>query len=209
MNQEELFSYVYDFLSQLLENKDIFPHLRRIILYGSVVRGDFRENSDIDVFIDSNFPQKIKNKVKGELNKFEARTEKTWALRGLSLPLKIIVDNLSHSRWKELREEILSYGKIVYGPFESLPLHKKLYFLIIYELKTKHQAEKMAFLRHLYGYNSKKKKKEYLQKGLLEQIKGLKLEANVLLIPPESWILLKKVFLKFKINYTIREIWSK
>lgn len=52
MKQNELFSYVYDFISQMLENRDIFGKIRKIILYGSIVRSDFTRDSDIDLFID-------------------------------------------------------------------------------------------------------------------------------------------------------------
>ena len=206
MKQEELISCIYDFLSQLLDNKEIFPHIRKIILYGSVARGDFSDDSDIDLFIDTTI-LKLEPKIKQELRKFEARAEKTWALRGSLFPFKIIIDNIDHPRWKGLRQEMISYGKTVYGPFESLPQQHRL--LMTYSLQQKSQPEKMAFLRHLYGYNSKKEGKQYDKKGLLEEMNGIKVEANVLLIPREGWNSLQKLCQKYKVKYTLREIWSK
>ena len=52
MKQSEVFSYVYDFISQILEKKEIFESIKRIILFGSIARGDFDKDSDIDIFIE-------------------------------------------------------------------------------------------------------------------------------------------------------------
>ncbi len=209
MKQEELFSYVYDFLSQLLENKEIFSTINQIILFGSVARGDFHSKSDIDLFVDTKQPKKIKELIKKELNKFELRAEKTWLLRGINLPLKTIVGDLSQPQWKELREEILSYGKILFGSYEGTSENRKRFFLIIYELKSLSQRSKMTLLRKLHGYKSSKNDKEYVQKGLLQEIGGKKIEANVILINPETWPRVKLLFQPLKVKYTIQEIWTK
>ncbi len=209
MKQEELFSYVYDFLSQLLENKEIFSSINRIILFGSIARGDFHSKSDIDLFVDTKQPKKIKLLVKKELNKFELRAEKTWLLRGINLSLKVIVDDLSKPQWKELQEEILSYGKILLGSYEGAPESRKRFLLVTYELKSLSQKSKMALLRKLHGYKSLKKDKEYVQKGLLQEIGGKKIETNVVLISPETWPRVKLLFQPLKVKYTLQEIWTK
>ena len=209
MNQEELFSYVYDFLSHLLENKVIFSNINQIVLFGSVVRGDFHNKSDIDLFIDTKQSKKVNLLVKKEINNFELRSEKTWFLRGVTLPLKVIVGDLSQPQWKELQEEIISYGKVLFGSFESFPEKGKHLLLLTYELIGIHQNKKMALLRNLYGYKSKKENKEYHQKGLLEEIGGRKVQANVILIPPEGWLQVKTEFKKHNIRYTLQEIWTK
>lgn len=111
MKQEELFSYAYDFVSQIVDNKKIFTSLRRIILFGSVARGDFRENSDVDLFFEVKSKRKeVESSIKKEINKFEARA-KNWAMRDIDLPFKVFVGSLNEPRWGELRDEILNYAK--------------------------------------------------------------------------------------------------
>lgn len=204
MKQHETISYVYDFISQLLDNKKLFDSIKRIILFGSVARGDFRKESDVDLFIDTN--KKIDKTIGKEINKFEKRCEKSWHLRGIDLPIKVLVGNLNEKRWKNLKEEIISYGKIIYGKFEELPEEGKHKILIDYELKCISQKKKMSFLRKLYGYKTKKGKKEYRQKGLLEEIKGEKIGSNALLINFENLLFIKKLLKSHKIKYQLRDV---
>ena len=77
MKMAELFSYTYDFLSQLLEHEEILQSVQKIILFGSAVRGDFHSTSDIDLFIDTTSAPQIQKIVKREQSLFEKRIEKT------------------------------------------------------------------------------------------------------------------------------------
>ncbi len=49
---KNLFPYIYDFLSLLSEDDKLKSKIKRIILFGSVARGEADEESDIDIFID-------------------------------------------------------------------------------------------------------------------------------------------------------------
>lgn len=210
MKQHELFSYVYDFISQLWDNSLLFSSIKRIILFGSIARGDFREESDIDLFIDLGTPERLEEVnrlIKKEINKFETRCEKTWFLRGIKLPLRVIAGNLEQERWKELREEILSYGKIIYGKFEEKPERLEHQVLISYSFGNLLQKKKMAFLRKLAGYTIKKQGKEYVQKGLIDEIKGERISSPSLIIKAEELIKIKKILKEYKIKYQLRDVW--
>lgn len=210
MKQHELFSYIYDFISQLWENKLLFDSIEKIILFGSIARGDFREESDVDLFIDLRSPEKLKeinHLIKKEINKFETRCEKTWFLRGIKLPLKVIAGNLEQERWKELKEEILSYGKIIYGKFEERPRGLAHQVLISYTLKNLSQMRKMAFLRKLFGYTSRKRSKKYIRKGLIDEVKGERVGSQALLLGVEELIKIKKILKEYKVKYQLRDIW--
>lgn len=212
MKQNELFSYAYDFVSQMLENKEIFDTIRKIILFGSVVRGDFTKNSDVDIFVDVNSsanPKKINDLVKKEINKFETRAEKTWAIRGINLPLKVIADDINKEKWKDLQEELLSYGKLIYGKFEILPENCVHKIIVTYNINLLPQKKKMSFLRKLYGYKLRKGKKEYIQKGLINEISCEKLNSGALLLVKDDWLKVKKLLCEYKINYLIRDAWMK
>jgi len=51
LSQNEIIAYAMDFCSYLISKID--KGINSIILYGSIVRGDFDEESDIDLFIDT------------------------------------------------------------------------------------------------------------------------------------------------------------
>jgi len=208
MEQNELVSYTYDFISQLIENKIILKSVRRIILFGSVIRGDFTDKSDIDIFIDvKDSDNEIKNIVKKELDKFEVRAKKSWHLRGIDIPIKVVVGDLREERWLELKEDILSYGRIIYGKFEESPEKVTHKILISYDIKKLNQKTKMSFIRKLSGYSLKKGKKEYIQKGLLDSAKGEKIGTNVIMIEPEELSKIRTLLKEHKIEYKIIDVW--
>ena len=75
MERENLISYAANFVSFLLDEK-IAKHINRIVLFGSVARGNFDKESDIDVFIDTK--KEIGNDVQGILSMFnQTETQKS------------------------------------------------------------------------------------------------------------------------------------
>lgn len=209
MKQEELISYVYDFISQLMDHHQMPDTIRRIILFGSVARGDFDRDSDLDLFIDvKNAQPDVSTLIKNVLNQFETRAERTWKLRGVHPHLKLIIDDFGKQKWRELRQEIGSYGVLLYGPFREVPQKVSRWMLIAYELNQLPQKGKMALLRRLYGYTTKKGRKEYQQEGLLQELGGVKMGANVLLVPQEGFAPLKKILVKLRVPYTVKDMWG-
>ncbi len=53
MNQDTLIAYALDFSSFLIDTAKVTDKIKRIMLFGSVARGDFTKESDIDLFIDT------------------------------------------------------------------------------------------------------------------------------------------------------------
>ncbi len=212
MKVNNIISYIYDFVSQILENESLFDNIKRIILFGSTARGDYTKKSDIDLFLDIKDLRKseeIKEIIKKEINKFETRAEKSWFLRGINLPIKVIVGDISQKKWDELREEILSYSKIVYGKFEQLPEKLEHKILVSYDIKNLEQKHKMAFLRGLYGYTIKKGKKLYSQEGLINEISGERLNMCVVSINSEDFATLKELLKEYKVEYKLKDVWVK
>jgi len=208
MKMAELFSYIYDFLSQLLEHEEILQSVQKIILFGSAVRGDFHSTSDIDLFIDTTSAPQIQKIVKREQSLFEKRIEKTWALRGITLPIKIQIGDLSHSRWETLNDQIAQYGKVVYGPYEQAPKKLQHFVLITYELGKLKQKHKMAFLRVLYGYKTRKGKKQYTKKGRLESMGGKRIGVNSLFFPRDKAREIRRILNKYKMAHTVKDVWA-
>ena len=212
MRGNELLSYIYDFISQIIDNKDIFDSVRSIILFGSIVRGDFKKDSDIDIFIDVKSKEEkhnIDNIIKKELGKFELRGENSWHLRGIKLPINLIIDDINNEEWKDLKEEIKSYGKILYGKYSEAPEKLEHKIIISYDIIQLAQKKKMFFLRKLYRYTTKKKNKLYKQSGLLNEINGERIGTNSMIISTDHLTEIRKFLKDNKAKYAIIDIWTK
>ena len=207
---ETVLSYIYDFLSMVFEDSPTKEKINEVILFGSVAKKSHDKKSDIDMFFNVKNKEEtdaVETRLKTILKSFEVKAENTWKIKGVKLPIKLIVGSLSDQTWENLREEIISSGILLYGSYKEMPKDIKHYFLFYYSLKDLNRKNKMKFIRHLFGYRIMKDRKEYKQSGLLEQINGSKLSSNAILVPLGDLPEVKKLFNNFKINYKIMETW--
>ncbi|MBI2564778.1 nucleotidyltransferase domain-containing protein [Candidatus Woesearchaeota archaeon] len=210
MKQSEIFAYLYDFISMLMDKKESKEYIENIILFGSVARGDFDKESDIDLFIEI---KDLSNKlivekiVRETIDRFEVHAEKTWRLRLIDLPIKPIVGKLSEEVWEDLHDEIKKYGVNLYGKYSATMPNLKHYSLVSYSLNKLKQNKKVNLLRKLFGYRIKKKNKIYEQKGMLSSLEGIKLMANQILIKANDLKKIADIFKSFKVTYTVRDVW--
>lgn len=208
--KNELYSYINDFLSTLYFKKNFLDKISSIILFGSVARGDFNKESDIDLFIDikdNKSTKKVEEIVNASINEFELKSKEVWHIRRIKNPIKCIVGKLTDGTWTELRKDIESYGILFYGKFKANAKNLESYSLFEYSLKDFKQKNRVAFQRELLGYKSKKEKKIYSHKGIIDQINGLKLDNNNLIVPSRDAPFLQKFFTQRKITPKIKEIW--
>src|SRR3989344_7366564 len=89
-SKNELISYAMDSASYLIGK---FDKIDRIILHGSIARGDFDEESDIDLFIDSN-EKNVKKINKILEDYYKTNKFKEWKLKGIENPISIITGKL-------------------------------------------------------------------------------------------------------------------
>lgn len=205
---KNLFPYIYDFLSLMFENKEIRNRVKNIVLFGSVAAGESDEESDIDLFIETwskNSIKEIEASVKESEKRFLSVSKK-WSLIGIRQPIKCIVGVLNDPRWKELRHEMISNGIVLYGKFEEPEEGLKHYTMFNYSLTKLNQNKKMDFLRKLFGYKAVKAKKVYKRSGFLDEIGGIKLASNVILVPVENSRKAHKFLTSYRITPEIREI---
>ena len=94
-----------------------------------------------------------------------------------------------------MAEGILLYSK----KSEILPAERKVLFS--YELPKK-KKKYLHFVRALFG----RREKGYKDLGLLEELNGKKISANVIIIPKESQQKTMEFMQKEKINYSRKEI---
>jgi len=210
--QNIIFAYAYDFLSILFEKENLYRKIEKIILFGSIARGDFDKESDIDVFIelkDLKEKKEVEEIVNKTINIFEIKAEKTWYVRKIKLPIKPLVGKLEEQKWADLRYEIISMGVLLFGKYEQTPENLRQHILISYSLNRIKQSRKMQFLRKICGYETKRGKKVYEEKGVLAELNGEKIAANQIIIKAENAKDILDIIKKFKIPYTIKEIWRR
>ena len=120
---KEIIAYVYDFLSMVFED-EVKEKIKEVILFGSVAKGTFDKKSDIDLFFnikEKKDEKEIEEKLKSILKSFEVKSEKTWALKNIKLPISFIAGNLEDKTWKNIKEEIISSGILLYGEYKENP----------------------------------------------------------------------------------------
>lgn len=202
MKKENLISYAVNFISFLLEDK-IAKEIDRIILFGSIARGDFDEESDIDLFIDTK--SNIESDVAKILSLYlQSENQKKWVIKGLKNDLSVKVGELD--KWK-LKRDILTDGILLYGKFKDLPKNVEYYLLLTPSFGKFKKSQQVKLWRKLYGYKQKVGKRTYKSIGLLEKLDGKRIESG-LIIPVKNKKELLDFLNKEKINYTVSELWS-
>lgn len=202
MKKENLVSYAMGFASFLLDEK-IAKDIDRIILFGSVPRGTFDEESDVDFFIDTK--KEIEAEVQAILSLFNrSEVRKKWELKGIKNELSVKTGDLA--KWK-LRRDILTDGIILYGKYKELPENIEYYVLIQPSFAKFKKVHKVKIWRKLYGYRQKVGKKTYQTRGLIERLGGKRVESGII-VPTKSKSELLSFLNSREIGYTINELWS-
>src|SRR3989344_966233 len=198
MERNELISYAMDFASYLaLKVADI----DRILLFGSVARGDFDEKYDVDLFVDSRvkwIDKRIDNILK---DYYKTRKYKEWQLKGIAKDFSVISGNLEADEWKNLKRAILTDGIILYGRFTGESDKLQQYTLFSFE-NIKPDKKRVSIFRGLFGF--KAGKKEYL--GLVEKIGGIRIGKGSVLVSALKSNELKKYLHEKKVNVKIYDV---
>lgn len=202
MNQNNLIAYATSFVSFVLDH-EVSAEINRAILFGSVARGAFDEESDIDLFIDTK--GEIENEIRTLLCLFQdSDTQKKWDLKGIKNELSVKVGDLD--KWK-LKRDMITDGIILYGKFKEIPENIEYYLLITPSFKKFSKSQKVKIWRNLYGYKQKVGKKVYKTQGLLEKSNGKRIE-NGMLVRMSNKKDIVGFLNKKRINYAVNEIWS-
>ncbi len=205
MNKYELTAYAMDFCSFLLKS-EIAKDIDKIILFGSVARGDFDSESDIDLFIDTEKEKAVEGTVKKLLKAFEkSDTFEKWRLKGLKNPLSVKAGRIEN--W-ELYRSVIASGILLYGKFEEMPKGAKYYFMLVLDFSGMERSKKIALWRELYGYRQKVGEKVFVSRGLLGEVGGKKLERSVIAVPADNKNRVLEFAKRNRINYRIIEMWT-
>ncbi|MCK5149585.1 nucleotidyltransferase domain-containing protein [Candidatus Pacearchaeota archaeon] len=198
MKRNNLISYAMEFAGFLVRKIDI----RKIILYGSVARGDFDSDSDIDLFVDID---KKKNKKIQVLQEEFYKTEnaKKWRLKGVKNEFSIIAGDIESEEWKDLKRAIINTGILLYGKYRANAEKNYSYSVFVFE-NIKPDKKRIGVFRKLFGF--KLNKQNYL--GLVQQLNGIKLGKSAILIPLESVKKIKDYFNEKKVKFKIYDFWT-
>src|SRR3989338_9524115 len=165
MERNKLIAFALNFASFLLEKMNV----NAIILFGSVAKNQFDDESDIDLFIETE--NKNKDKINSILELYEkSKDYETFKLLGIKNDISIKCGKLVE--WTELKMSIISGGIVLYGTYQSTPekLNHKVLFLLSLENNSK--AKKVKIWRKIYGYRQRVGKKTYISKGMIEKRLG-------------------------------------
>lgn len=200
IKQNELISYAMDFASYLVSK---IENIDRIILHGSVVRGDFDEDySDIDIFVDS-ADKKIRKKTdKIILDYYKTKKFKEWELKGVKNQFSVITGKLDEE-WKNLKRAIINTGVVLYGKYKS-DVEKVNYYTLFSFENIKPDKKRISIFRKLFGFKHKNK----LYPGLIDEINGIRVGKGNILIPAEHVNKIKKYFQEKKVPVKLYDFWS-
>lgn len=205
MKKHELISYSMDFSSFLLRS-EIAADIKRIILFGSVARGDFDDESDIDLFIDTDHKKNIEPVAKRVLKSFEmSDTNEKWKLKGLKNSLSLQIGQIE--KW-DLYRSAISSGILLYGRFEEMPKNIEYYTMIVLDFSKIERNRKISIWRELYGYRQKVGTNIFTSKGLLENLSGKKIERSVIAVPAANKNKILDFINRKKIKYRLLEVWT-
>jgi predicted nucleotidyltransferase len=201
-SKSDLIAYAMSFVSFVLPKIKV----NEIILFGSVSRGDYGKESDIDLFFDvdnndDNQEKEIKKVLDNELIKFsKSKIGETWSLMGIKNNISIKVGKLDE--WK-LKRSIISDGIVLYGKYKELPkgIEKFIYFNI---KPIKNIAKRNKIIRSLFG----RKEENYNNEGIINKFKGSRLTPTSFLIHSEYLKDIIDLFSKEKIDYSFFEVWK-
>ncbi|MDO8740993.1 MAG: nucleotidyltransferase domain-containing protein [Candidatus Woesearchaeota archaeon] len=204
----DLVSYAYDFISYLSLQPFFRKYaLNKIILFGSVARGDFTKKSDIDIFIDVLSTNKIdlftREIEKTKTSFFESERMKKWNRLNISNNFNVVVGSLKDEKWSDLRKSMQTHAMSLWSGFFIMEKKGlKSYALVRWVTGAKNTNKRVSIARKLYGYKQKGKK----YTGLLEETSSKTVGKGVALIPIEHVNRLRKLFDGLEVKYSLMDV---
>lgn len=200
LNRAKLIALGYAYLSYLFREKDIQEKIKAMYLFGSVARGDFDKESDIDIFIDVEKTNEafIKKAHQSALKKLYAIEGKKWELKGIFNPFAIKIGNLDE--W-DLKESVIREGIILFSQSSGIKMQKYLLFSFAPITEAK---KRIRVIRQLFG----RMEKEYQEQGLVQKYNGKILSPRVFIVPALALKEITQFLAEEKVQYEFEEIWK-
>ena len=163
-----------------------YSEIETVIIFGSVARDQAGKESDLDICIvlkNGNTRSNISNKMLDFEEKYDKNINLVFTEPSFKTLDRQFIEII-------LREGITIYGKKPDASIQQLELEP--YEIIKFDLSNLDHSRKMKIKRLLYGIKTKKKYKGKIytseQKGLVEELSGLRIGIASILIPEKmSW----------------------
>lgn len=198
-----LISYTLGFVSYIMENldRDETKKIKKIILFGSLIRERIEKTSDIDIFVDViRTDEKLEQKIQRLRESFfrSPRYKEYWKLLNIKNEFQIFVDKLDNYK---LKESIISQGIILYGRYVDVPRGHKLKTLFFWK-NVKPEIKRVNLFRKLFGYAYKGKR----YSGLVQKRDGEHITKNCIVVESEFENEFLNIFRSMKIPVKIKKI---
>jgi len=175
-----------DLIEEIKDVSKVYSEIESVIVFGSVARDQAGKESDLDVCIVLK-NESTKSNIPNTILDLEEKYDKNINL--------VFTDSSFKDLDRQFIETILREGITIYGktPDASIQqLELEPYEIIKFDLSNLSQSKKMKIKRLLYGIKTKKKYKGKIytseQKGLVEELGGLRIGIASILIPEKmSW----------------------
>lgn len=201
MEQSRILAYASTFVTFIIRNMPAeMKHIKAIIVYGSVAKGEASAESDVDLFVDTSH-EKIAQKIEQIAAEFlESREAALYKTEGIGNEVNVKVGELQ--KWKDLHHSIMNSGIVLWQKYkmENTPEDAKHNYLFFWNKIGKNRG---AFLNILYGYTIGKKK----YKGLVQKNAGMRTGKSSILVPAEYQEEFIALFKKYKVQVRQKEVW--
>ncbi|MFQ6072761.1 MAG: nucleotidyltransferase family protein [Methanosarcinales archaeon] len=208
---EKFHSVIIDFI----DNAHKIKNLVGVILFGSLVKGDFHKKSDIDMLL--LFDTDGNPEVGEELSSAQRVASEIAIKYDLDNSFAFVCANINNMQeidtdflYEVARTGFLIWGKPQFMFFKELKEMLSPMTLVNYTTKGLNERDKTIVYRFLYGYRVKKKVngKEYInQKDGIVDLFGEKLGKGVFLIRAEKLEEILNIFNQYKVLYKYRKVW--
>ncbi|MFH0956247.1 MAG: nucleotidyltransferase domain-containing protein [Candidatus Aenigmatarchaeota archaeon] len=200
MDRETLLSYAMSFLSFSFRRPEFKAgDIRMAVVFGSIARGDFGKDSDVDIFIDTEKKKEedMRKKFLYFAGKFRDSEDcAKWRMLGIENEISVNVGNIEE--W-ELRDNVMREGVMLYG---RPSFQKKRQYLVTFE-PVKDVTARNRLIRALFG----RMEKHYQDEGLVRSFGGEVLSPRSFFIPEAGLKKIAEILSREKVNYRIKEIW--
>ncbi len=205
MLNRELLSYASYFVSFLIDNlgKRV-DNVNRIILFGSVVRGEAVKGSDVDFFIDVKRNSVVFKRIieKVERDFYESREGLLFKVRGVDNKVNVKVGKLD--AWEDLRDgmvgnNIVLFGRDIIEDKRDVGKGRVEYLIASWDKVGKNRG---AFLNKLYGFSVGGKRYE----GLIERFGGRRIGKSCIMIPKSKSEEISKLFKKYIVKVRVMNV---
>lgn len=197
MKKNRLISLAESFIAFLVDRIEI----DQAILFGSVANNEFDEESDIDIFIETD--KKNEKKINNILDLFEkSDIYEKYSLSGIKNKISLKIGKIDE--WPKLKRSLISNGIVLYGKYKGKPEELIPYVVFCIDYKKLKRKDKVKLWRKLYGYKQKVGNKIHETKGIVKT----KLGGGCTLVKQEDKNKIIDYLKKYKVEYKIYEIWS-